>query len=299
MKPGIYYDVPAAEYHADCADGVSFSASIGNTLITQSPYHAMLEHPKLNKAPRVRDYSKEAAFGTVAHSVLLGKDADTIAVLDFADFRTNAAKDARDTFVAAGVTPILKADMTRAVEMVAASTAQLDKIADVRSLATREGKAEVTVIWERDGLPMRCRIDWLPDDHATVIDYKTTTESANPSLVARRLHGTGADLSAAHYVDGLAYHGIHINTMHFVVQEAEPPYMLSSVAFDGEAMEYARKKLARARSLWAMCLRANKWPGYPTRTCWIGVPGWAKYREDEQLVGDDWIRQAYVDFQKP
>ena len=116
------------------------------------------------------------------------------------------------------------------------------------------------------------------------MDYKTTTGSAHPSKVQSRLYDTGADLAAAHYLDGLAYHGIHIYTMHYVIQEVEPPYLLSVVALDSEAMELAQKKLARARFLWDWCMRNNRWPAYPTQTAWIGPPGYERYREEAMPI---------------
>ena len=103
--PG-FYRMPAALYHADPAPEPSLSASIANMLVDETALHAWHSHPRLNPRHQGRDANAAMDKGSVAHEVVLRKGGG-IAVLDFKDWRTNAARAARDAARAKGLTPVL------------------------------------------------------------------------------------------------------------------------------------------------------------------------------------------------
>jgi hypothetical protein len=97
-------NVSEAAYHADPCGSPSLSQSIAHTLITQSPRHAWLEHPRLGGQQRVS--SKVMDEGSILHKLLLGAGAQfEMVVAD--DWRTKAAKEARDVIIAGGRIAIL------------------------------------------------------------------------------------------------------------------------------------------------------------------------------------------------
>ena len=71
-----------ADYHADVGSPVpSLSSSIANVLISRSPLHAWMAHPRLNPDWRPEPWNKRLDFGTFAHKLLLEGNEDAIAVI--------------------------------------------------------------------------------------------------------------------------------------------------------------------------------------------------------------------------
>jgi hypothetical protein len=91
--PGIY-KMRAAEYHADPCLEPSLSSTIARVLCDSAPAHAQHAHPRLN-LQNVEEEAEHFDIGTAAHAILLEGEA-AVTVIDAKDWRTNAAKDARD-----------------------------------------------------------------------------------------------------------------------------------------------------------------------------------------------------------
>ena len=92
--PGIYTDFPVDQYRADPCPQPSLTQSIAKVILDHSPLHAWHAHPRLN--PRfVQDEEKKFDIGNTAHALLIGRG-KSIAVIDADDWRTKAAKEARE-----------------------------------------------------------------------------------------------------------------------------------------------------------------------------------------------------------
>src|SRR4051812_46738879 len=92
--PGIYLDVAANDYHADPCPAPSLTQSVAKILLAKSPLHAWHAHPRLNPDYQHNDDTK-FDVGNIAHKMLLGRGKQ-IEVLEFDDWRTKAAKEARE-----------------------------------------------------------------------------------------------------------------------------------------------------------------------------------------------------------
>ena len=267
------------EYIADPAPEPSLSASVAHTLITQSPLHAFMQHPRLNPGGE-REESTKADIGTIAHGVLLENDWSRVVVIDAEDWRTKVAKEARDAAYAAGKVPMLVKQERPLRKMVdeARKAIANSELADVWG----NGTAEQTLVWQEGDIWLRSRPDWLAKDHSLIIDYKTTTGSAEPNSWMRTALGNGNDLQAV-----LGLRGIKALTTGgenckfvFMVQEQNAPYAVSFVGLDPVFLDMAEHKLERAITLWRDCITTNTWGGYPSRICWMSPPAWA-YTEEE------------------
>jgi hypothetical protein len=268
-KPGIY-DIGATDYHADVCPRPSLSSGIADVLLTQSPRHAWTAHPRLN--PNFRPEEKEAFdLGTAAHALLLQGESNFV-IIDARDYRTKAAQEQRDAARADGKVPLLAHRWADVQAMVAAAREQLDAMA--APIPFTNGRPEESLVWEEDGVWLRARLDWFHLDHRTVDDYKTTQASAHPAVWSRTLFGNGADLQAAFYVRGVKALLGYEADFRFIVQENYPPYALSVIALDPEAMAFATAKVERAIALWRECLSHNRWPGYIARTAYAEVPAY-------------------------
>jgi hypothetical protein len=291
LKNGIYR-FTEDQYHGDPCPTASLSASLAKVMLNQSPRHAWLAHPKLNPDFETEEKTK-FDFGTVAHMLLLGEGRE-VEVLNFDNFMTKAAKEARDTARAMGKTPILGKDFERAEAMHKAAIAQLAAIDDCHDAFTAgHGQAEATLAWEEfdiDGAnPVWCRskLDWKaeqrPTGHHIIYDYKTSGADVSPQGIARHLFDMQYEIPAAMYERGLeAIHGDAAGKiiMRFVVQETEAPYLLQVAEMDAGGMTIGRKKVSYAIQLWRRCLMENNFPGYPTRIVSAEMPA---YLEDKWL----------------
>jgi hypothetical protein len=275
-------DLAAADYHADqTKDMPTLSSSIANILLNRSPLHAWTAHPRLNPnwEPEVDD---KFDIGTAVHALLL-QGLNIMEVIAYPDFKSNAAKEARDSARANGRLPILTKNAKRVEEMCNAVAEQL-KMFDADPVPLTGGKPEQTMVWQDSatGVWCRARIDWLHDDLSAIDDLKTTTRSAHPEAFAKNLYSYGCDVQAAFYLRGIqALKGSPVSGMmdwRWVVVETSPPYGLSVVEPGPAVLELADAKVDAALKLWAECLERNVWPGYPTKVATAELPAWEEAR---------------------
>ena len=269
-------DLPATDYHADDIDErPSLSASIAHTLWSSSPAHARAAHPKLNPNHRPT-HDQKFDVGTAAHAMLL-EGRDVVVAVDAPDWRTNAAKDARDAARAAGKVPLLVRELDDTLAMVAAVQVQLDRVIATPAVLAA-GKPEQTLVWEDDGVLCRARLDWLRDDYTAVEDLKTTSRSANPLGFSRSLFGMGYDMKAAFYLRGLkAVTGVDA-VFRWIVVETAAPYALSVLTPGPDVLAIGDAKVEMAIATWKKCLATDDFPGYPTRVCTVEAPPWEEAR---------------------
>lgn len=291
-SPGLY-DLPMSAYLADPAPTPSFSSSIGRLLLQLSPTHAWLAHPKLGNA-NSEPPSAKADFGSVVHELVLG-NGSAYRVLDVADFRTKAAKLAREEAIADGRTPIKAEDFLRAEAAAAEIRSQLAEV-------FKEGEAERTMIWRDEDIWCRARPDWLVRSANMVFDLKITGINLSPleKKVERHIFEQWMDLTAAHYRDGYrALFGEELE-YRFIFVEDHPPFSIRPFQLSGQGLEMGQRKLEAARSWWKRCIKDNRWPGMRLELGWADpepwqAAGWLTY--DGGI--SDAEREAAIEFNRP
>jgi hypothetical protein len=271
-KPGIY-QMPMEEYISDPATEPSLNASTAHTLLTESPYHAWIGHPKLNPN-HVRQESSRLEMGSIAHAVLIEGDESKVKVVEADDWRTKAAKDERDEARAANLIPILAKDMATVRKMVEIATTKI--FTSEFCEAWIEATPEQTLIWEENGIWFRSRPDKLTPDGLVYFDYKTVAGTAHPAKFAKGpVISHGYDLQAA-----LGKRGVKSLlqqercTVIFIVQEINEPYAVSFVSLSPQFMSIAAERLELAIYQWSKCRSSNSWPSYPERVAYVEPPGY-------------------------
>lgn len=272
----LIYDMPEADYRADPCHVPSLSHSTAATMISRSDYHAYREHPRLGGKGRAS--TKQMDEGRIVHSLLLRTPiAGAIETGDYDSFRTNKAKDWRDSCVSRGVTPVLSARMGELLNAEKHITRRLRETFGIELC----GRSEVTGLWESNGVQCRCRMDHLILDQALIWDVKTT-ESANPTDIPRHMVNFGEDIQWATYTEFLETRFPELEgraRMGFLYCEIEPPYMVVP-AFPAESMkDVGKSKWNRAKQRWAKCMETGKWPGYVTEPIRVECPAYAYNRE--------------------
>ena len=291
MKPGFYFALPAAQYHADrLADSPSISSSVAQILLRESPRKAFFCHPRLNPDFR-EEHDDRFDLGTAAHDALL-TGAQSIAVIDPAQFPSkagsipdgwtnNAIRAARDAARAAGKTPILAKNYAEVRAMVEAAQAFL---ADCEITEYwNEADSEVTALWQEGSIWLRCRFDRLSKNHRCIIDYKTT-ESAAPEMFQRQIVRMGYHIQDAFYRRAIRAFGEKDPAFVFLAQSCEPPYECSLHGCDPAMREIADAEVDRAVQTWRMCLLSNKWPSHGKRIHWAMPSNWMIQDHEMRLM---------------
>lgn len=274
------HDFDEATYHADPCQAPSLSSSIAKLLVMKTPLHAWHAHPRLN--PKHESEEKEKFdLGSAFHTLFLRSGVEVVEI-DAKDYKTNAAKEARDAARARGAIPMLKDQLVRTKRMVAAVQAQVQQHPDL-AIAFADGKPERSLVWrEENGVWCRARLDWMPAQGTAYPDLKSTEAAAGPDSWGRILFNTGCDIQDAFYRRGLKKLGMgETPYILFVAAELGEPYMIATHRCGPAAAAIADRAVERAISLWAWCTKRGEWPGYSREPAWHEPPPW-----HEQLMGD-------------
>lgn len=288
--PGIYEGIPASLYHAD-PWGPTLSASMAHLLVSRSPAHAYARHPRLGGVSEDEE-SEAMDAGSVLHGLILGAGAE-IVVVEADSWRTNAAKDERDTARLAGKIPILKSRFEQLAETAAEIEKNLVRCLGLDMGATRR---EVVALWEEGGVKCRALIDSLDLAEFVIRDLKFVRDGA-PQSFARTMIANGLDVQWSAYTSAIETLVPEIAgrlTMEFIRCETSPPYAVSRMAPSGSMRSHGGSRWRRAVASWSRCLAADSWPGYPAELQEVGAPTWALEEEMAAAsVGDpDWFSGA-------
>ena len=269
-EPGIY-ELSDEAYLADPVVEPSLNATVAKAIVGLSPRHGWAIHPRLGGAPDdIDDSTVPQDVGHAVHQMFLHGQS-RIAVLNVPDFRTNRAKELRDSAIAEGKIP-LKADRYDAVMHV---VNRLEEFR-LRTGAFTAGRPEQTLIW-RDGAQWgRCKVDWLPNEpEASLWDLKTVTGRATPDTWARSAFNFGYDIQSAYYPRGCeCVRGEPPDGMKFCVVETSAPYGIKVFEFSPAAMDDANAEVSDAIATWARCRETAVWPSYSDDVEWIDAPPW-------------------------
>jgi hypothetical protein len=273
MQPGIH-TMTAQEYHAGPCPTPELSNSLIKTLLSKSPLHAWGQHPKLN--PGYKPYESDRFdLGTAAHSILLEGE-DNIVIVDAEDWRTKAAKEAREAARLGGRTALLTRHYTQAKEMAVLAK---EFVAHTHLAGIFDaGMPEATVLWqEGSGGPWcKARTDLLAP--GIILDYKTTSASSPADFMRSSMVAFGYDVQDSWYRRGLKAVGQECEFL-FLVQEDTAPFSCYLVQSTQSMREMAKHKVERAITIWDNCLFNNNWPAYGTEPYMAQAPAWAMTEE--------------------
>jgi hypothetical protein len=290
LPPGIHPRISEAVYHADPADGISASASILRTLYDASPEHAAYDHPKLNPNFKPAPSTDAQANGSILHAAVLGQPPPYRA-LEFDNFYSSAAKEAKAAAIKSGFLPILRHKLDELLPVADALRARLirefPKV--YAALTDPETIHEATVIASLDGVLCRCRFDVLPPARfGFTADFKFTGRSAEPEEWSRKLREMYL-FQGDFYPRCLKATRGDAPEFRFVVCETDPPYGVSVHALNGDLAQIARRRVTVALRRWSWCLRDGIWPGYPPGIHYAEAPGYMITQDDAAASRDNWL----------
>lgn len=251
----ILYDLPAHEYHAMEGLGSTSIKTLADPEISLHEARYLLDH---------NEHKVEYDVGTLAHALILEGSLDDLVVRVHADsWRTKAAKEARDEAYAAGLIPVNDAE----VESI------LDPVERMRDAVMSDPIAaplltghlpEVSILWERDDVKLKARIDaWHPST-GTAVDLKTV-RSARPNDVRKQISDLGYYQQARHYISGLELetgrkYGDDLSWYFVTVQKTEP-YTVSVHTLTDMALADAQLRIDYALDRYKDGIESG-WGGY-------------------------------------
>lgn len=256
--------MPEVAYHSHPALS---STGARKLLISPATFKHWQDNPEEPK--------REFELGSAIHTLVLGTGYG-VEVLDerFKDFRTNDAKNAAADAREAGRIPVL----AHVYERAKSAAEAVLKHPTARTLAEQPGRPEVSVfsIDPETGVEQRARFDFLPlktGRRRIAWDLKSVGTSATASAFARSVARFGYDVAQEHYLHVISpVERDPSLEFAFVCVETEPPHNVAVHALSERFAEIGAAKAARARRLFAECMRSGEWPGYPPGVTVIEPP---------------------------
>lgn len=279
-EPGRYEDMPEDVYHGDPVPGGSLSSTGARKLLppgcpakfrywldNQEPYKAVFEE------------------GKAAHKLVLGVG-PKLELVDKARWDTNEVKARLAEIRERGDVPLKKPQLDMVHAM--ADALRADPIAGPL-LDPARGITELSLFWRDGSVWGRARPDrltWIGQrGRPVIVDYKTCA-SAAPAKVEKVIGDRGYHIQGAHYVAGVRALNIAAEDVGFllVMQEKEPPYVVTVVEPDHTAMRMGAIRVRQAFDLYAECRESGRWGGYADDVVLAELPSW----ETRELKGEIW-----------
>ena len=141
------------------------------------------------------------------------------------------------------------------------------------------GEAEVSYFWEREGIPCKCRPDYLidGDEGEILIDLKSTLD-ASPKGFIKSIANFRYDVQASWYMDGVeAVTGVLPEEFIFVAVEKTAPYAVACYTLDVMSLSYGEAKATRDFNKFKGWVEgeADQWEGYNPELVELQLPPWA------------------------
>lgn len=267
MKPGIYPDMPDADYRATRA-------------VSCSTLKRFAEAPA--KAHVSRPDTGAMSAGRLIHSAVL--EAHTFhflyAVTDLDRRGTKAWQEEEAAAASEGRQLIKRADYDGAMRIRDAVLAH----PTARNLLAPGLLTEASVFWpdHGTGLPCRARMDGIRPEQRVLLDVKTTVD-ASPDEFVRSAGKFKHHWQAAFYRAGIAAApgGFRPEAFFFIAVERDEPHLVAVYELSRTALMQGERDIREALEEYARCEASGIWPGYADEPVMLDLPSWAM---DEEYV---------------
>jgi hypothetical protein len=156
----------------------------------------------------------------------------------------------------------------------------------MRPYMLAEGKYELSLFAELDGIPVKARLDKLITDGA-IVDLKST-QCAEPYAFTREIIKFHYDLQIYWYSMVAQLCGLPYNGMVLGACEKKPPYSVLCCELDTPAFNRGKDEALRCFELYKKCHKDKRWPGYIDQAApyQVAFPSWylTKQQPAEQVL---------------
>jgi len=131
---------------------------------------------------------------------------------------------------------------------------------------------EVSLFWERYGVPCRARLDILRG--CEVIDLKTCGDASRSGFmkdIGKRRYSHQGE----HYIDGAKANNYSIQACTFIAVETRPPYLCAAHTLGESSLSIARDENKRDLATFKKCLDSGEWPNIKNNYQPLEAPIWS------------------------
>jgi hypothetical protein len=243
LAPGLYYDVPEADYHAR---EVGIASKSALDLVHKSPRHykAWLDGEE-------RDPTPAMAFGKLVHTAVLEPHL-------LPPVLAGGRKGAQDLDTAKRIAGAVRAH-------------------PIAGKILRQGRAEVVARWDDPELSVACkgRLDWYDPEFGVAFDLKTTSDASQREF-ARSVSNFRYHVQAAMYLSGLRALGMPAEYFLFGCVEKVAPFAVAVYVLDVPALDTGERAMRRDMRVLAECCATGLYPSYPETITTLSMPAWSQ-----------------------
>lgn len=261
-KPGIYKNVPMAQYHGDICVGPSVSSGPLRTIREKSLAHCFKDS-YLNPDREPKDDTDYFAIGKAAHHLVAGSggfgDEFVVRPDKWDSWRTKDAKAWRAQQWLDKKTVLTPND----VDTITHFANSLSGHATVRA-GILSGLVEHSIFWQDPvtGMWLKSRPDFLPVDSDMIVDLKTIAQadghSCRKAITDHRYH---QQLALIH--DGIkATTGREMTDHVLVFIEKAAPYCINIKPLGPSSILAGQLENRFAINRFATAVQTGEWPGY-------------------------------------
>ncbi len=149
----------------------------------------------------------------------------------------------------------------------------------------RQGRAEVTMIWDDVATGRRCkgRVDWITHHGVDAIVGLKTARDGEPRAFSNQAAKLLYHLQFAFYYDGYStITGKEPRVVELVV-ESSPPHDTVAYVIPAEVLEVGREEYRALLAKLEACERSKRWPGRAENEVAFALPAYLTRDEDDDL----------------
>lgn len=268
----IDYTMDNAEYRA--IDAASYSML---KLLKRSPAEALASV----KSPM--EQTNAMLLGSILHQVVLEPQNESFWIVapEGMDFRSNAGKEWKK---ANAGRPIITADESAEITGMRDAIKANATAAELLAIGSAEVSCFSSVQTDSGIVPVKCRIDFVPQKCRYLVDVKTTDDASQESFQKTAI-AYGYHIQAAFYLDMWnAISGDPRESFVFIAVEKEAKQWDGSKLVHGcqcfevgeDLLTMGRKELSGLLEIYGKCRTTGIWPGYAGGLQPLELPGWLK-----------------------
>ena len=260
-EPGIYYDMPRAEY-----DKIRPKVALNYSTIkaargdgTMFDLHAQMHRP-VNSNTTGSMLVGNATHARSYEPYNYSQDYSSEPEIPEGETRSHKTyQDAKKALKASG--KIMLTDKQYAA--VDGMWKSLQSEPDAKHLFNRDSTYETTVVWidEESGVLCKCRADEVCVGERSASDLKTAK-----SEIDRRFRYSitdyAYDIQAAMCIDGLRANGVEIDSWIWPVVRNTWPYTTNVIQAPQAMLDEARREYKDLLKYYAWCVKENTWPAH-------------------------------------
>jgi len=249
-----------------------------NASILKTVHKFSLAHAKAQLDGLVEKESDALDFGTAFHSLLLEGRADYVIqpesyTNDKGELKPwhNGANACKAWVSEQNGKTVLTTGEAKGLEAMVSAARSHRGLAGVLN-----GQCELSVFAEKDGIPVKARVDLLPDDSRIVIDFKSA-KSAEPTKFMRQCLDLGYHIQCAWLLDVLSAAGIKRDEVWMVGIEQDAPNAICILKFKDTPLSFLRLGRIHARAAFRKLRTAHEsgfWPDYGATDAEEHTPAW-------------------------